>query len=203
MIQHGKKEMRRDMRLVLANLDKRWEMVGHAKVCEHLGALVSSGSATPITDVFAWVPCFPGEVDLAGFLAQMLRAERRVYLPRVNGGGLMSFVQIKGDWAQGLERQSSGLVQPSESYGEPLDSSKIKNPLVVAPGLAFDSRGRRLGRGGGYYDRFLAGEVMASALKVGVCWSMQLVSEVPVDGHDVVMDWVCHERGLVQIGASK
>jgi 5-formyltetrahydrofolate cyclo-ligase len=44
---------------------------------------------------------------------------------------------------------------------------------------------------------------MASALKVGVCWSMQLVSEVPVDGHDVVMDWVCHERGLVQIGASK
>jgi 5-formyltetrahydrofolate cyclo-ligase len=198
MTQHSKKEMRREMRLVLANLDKRWEMVGHTKVCEHLTALVSSGSAEPITDVFAWVPCFPGEVDLAGFLAEMLKTERRVYLPRINSGGQMSFVQIQADWAQGLERQSSGVVQPSESYGTPLDASKIKRSLVVAPGLAFDSRGRRLGRGGGYYDRFLASEAMVNALTVGVCWSMQVVSEVPVDGHDMLMDWVCHERGLVQ-----
>jgi 5-formyltetrahydrofolate cyclo-ligase len=199
MIQQSKKDMRREMRLVLANLDKRWEIVGHAKVCEHLASLVSSASAEPITDVFAWIPCFPGEVDLAGFVAEMLKAERRVYLPRVNGGGIMNFVQIDGNWAQGLERQSSGFVQPSESYGDLLNPSLVRTPLVVAPGLAFDSRGRRLGRGGGYYDRFLSSEIMSNAIKVGVCWSMQLVTEVPVDGHDMVMDWVCHERGLVQI----
>lgn len=85
MVQHSKKEMRRELRVVLANLDKRWENVAQSAVCANLLSLVATiDQETQITDVFGWVPCFPGEVDLAPLIAEMLKA-RQVYLPRVRG----------------------------------------------------------------------------------------------------------------------
>jgi 5-formyltetrahydrofolate cyclo-ligase len=198
MVQHSKKEMRRELRVVLANLDKRWENVAQGAVCSHLLSLVATiDQDMPITDVFGWVPCFPGEVDLAGFIAEMLKT-RRVYLPQVSSAGQMNFIRIDGDWASGLERLPSGLVQPREGYGQRAQFENMGRCLALVPGLAFDGGGRRLGRGGGYYDRFLGGEEMQGAVKVGVCFSVQMVAEVPVDKHDVVMDWVCHERGVYE-----
>lgn len=198
MVQQSKKEMRRELRIVLANLDKRWENVAQTAVCTNLSSLVTTiEQEAPITDVFAWIPCFPGEVDLAEFIAEMLKT-RRVYLPRVSSQGIMNFIRIDGDWASGLERLPSGLVQPRDGYGHAAPSEIVERCVVLVPGLAFDAKGRRLGRGGGYYDRFLARESMQRAVKVGVCFSVQIVSEVPVDRHDVLMDWVCHERGVLE-----
>lgn len=61
--------------------------------------------------------------------------------------------------------------------------------LVVVPGLAFSQDRHRLGRGGGFFDRFLSGRA-ANAFKLGICFSFQLVDHVPTEGHDVVMDAV-------------
>jgi 5-formyltetrahydrofolate cyclo-ligase len=97
-----------------------------------------------------------------------------------------------------LERLPSGLVQPRDGYGEVVHFENVGRCLALVPGLAFDGKGRRLGRGGGYYDRFLALDTMQRAVKVGVCFSVQVVAEVPVDNHDVVMNWVCHERGVYE-----
>jgi 5-formyltetrahydrofolate cyclo-ligase len=64
--------------------------------------------------------------------------------------------------------------------------------LVVVPGLAFTRDGRRLGQGGGWYDRFLA---RTRCPKVGVCFDVQVVAELPVEDHDVVVDVVVTESG--------
>jgi 5-formyltetrahydrofolate cyclo-ligase len=61
--------------------------------------------------------------------------------------------------------------------------------LVLVPGLAFSRAGHRLGRGGGFYDRLLAGRARG-AVKIGVCFSLQLHDEVPTEKHDVVLDVV-------------
>jgi 5-formyltetrahydrofolate cyclo-ligase len=61
--------------------------------------------------------------------------------------------------------------------------------VVLVPGLAFDRRGARLGRGGGFYDRLLAGRRGGTFL-VGVAFAFQIVPEVPVAAHDVIMDAV-------------
>jgi len=67
--------------------------------------------------------------------------------------------------------------------------------VVVVPGLAFDAGGRRLGRGGGFYDRtFLPGGDGAPLL-VGVGFEFQRVERVPAGEHDGVMDMVVTERG--------
>jgi 5-formyltetrahydrofolate cyclo-ligase len=61
--------------------------------------------------------------------------------------------------------------------------------LIVVPGLAFSTEGNRLGRGGGFYDRFLA-TVPRTTLKIGVCFEFQQVSSIPHEPHDVTMDVV-------------
>jgi 5-formyltetrahydrofolate cyclo-ligase len=61
--------------------------------------------------------------------------------------------------------------------------------LIVVPGLAFSAQGNRLGRGGGFYDRFLA-TLPQTTFKLGVCFEFQRVSSIPHEPHDVTMDAV-------------
>lgn len=58
--------------------------------------------------------------------------------------------------------------------------------LIVVPGLAFSPEGHRMGRGGGFYDRLLAGRARA-AFKVGVCFTLQLRDEIPHAAHDIIL----------------
>ena len=60
--------------------------------------------------------------------------------------------------------------------------------LILVPGLAFDSYGRRLGRGKGFYDRLLA--AAAHGTKCGICFDWQLVETVPTEAHDAVLDCI-------------
>jgi 5-formyltetrahydrofolate cyclo-ligase len=200
MGQQRKKELRQDMKRVLSNLDKRWQAAAHIEVCRRVIEIIQRESDRPITDVLAWIPSFSGEVDLAGVIAEMLKT-RRVYLPRVVGAGSMEFIEIDSEWAMHTEKGAFGVVQPCPEYGEILDGSRIERLAVLVPGVAFDSRGARLGRGGGYYDRFLERTKNVDMLKIGVCWSMQIVPSVPTDPHDVHVDWICHEDGIVRISA--
>lgn len=61
--------------------------------------------------------------------------------------------------------------------------------LVLVPGLAFSRDNHRLGRGGGFYDRLLAGRA-SPAYKLAVCYQIQLRDTVPIDAHDVIVDAV-------------
>lgn len=84
---------------------------------------------------------------------------------------------------------------------EPLPEKSQKVSLadlngVLMPGLGFDQRGFRLGRGKGHYDRALENY---KGIKVGVAWSDQVVEELPVDQHDVAMDYIASELGMKEV----
>lgn len=195
MSSQSKKELRREMKLMLANLDARWSQKAHVEVCSHLVRILKQiRDPQGKKHVFAWVPCFPGEVDLAMFIGEALKSSQ-VYLPRVDDANTMSFVRIGEDWSSQLAPGARGIMQPRDGYGEPAEYDESGTYVVVAPGLAFDESGRRLGRGGGHYDRFFERIGLLDSVKIGVCWSMQLVRAIPVDPHDVNMDWICHEKG--------
>jgi 5-formyltetrahydrofolate cyclo-ligase len=151
-------------------------------------------------------PCWQGAASLALYmpakgetgtdllLRSALADGRRVFYPRVikGGDGRMEFVEVRGlgDFAPG----AFGIMEPGPSLcGVP--EGAFSPDLVVVPGLAFDRRGRRLGFGGGYYDRFFA---QSSRLTLaGFCFSFQLCREVPADPWDVTMDAVCTDEELV------
>jgi 5-formyltetrahydrofolate cyclo-ligase len=66
--------------------------------------------------------------------------------------------------------------------------------LILVPGLAFSKDRHRLGRGGGFFDRLLAGRAK-DAFKLGICFSFQMVDQIPTEEHDIVVDAVVSDQG--------
>lgn len=142
--------------------------------------------------IVAYYP-LPDEVDIRPLLDDLVAAGMTVLLPKVTGDTTMELRRYHG--RQNLKEGVLHLLEPD---GEPFnDYSQIDNILV--PGLAFDAAGHRLGRGRGYYDRFLntvgtfflCPDSMTQKNRpsvFGVCFDFQKVSEVPTDEHDVPMD---------------
>ncbi len=134
-----------------------------------------------------------GEVGTDRIRGRCLAAGALLYYPRVMEDGELSFFRHReGDgWIPGPYGIREPLVVPGD------DGVRGGFDLVVVPGLAFDASGRRLGRGYGYYDRFLAA-LGGTALTVGLAFTWQLVPEVPVDAWDVPVDAVVTEDGIVR-----
>ena len=194
-----KNELRADLKRVLANLDPRWIHAASREVCTHLSGLLDRLDSPRIEHVLAWVSFFPGEVDLSHFIDEQL-SKRAVYLPRVAEDATMKFVSIDQQWSENVAAGMFGIPEPRESGVEPYNPLWAKSTAVIVPGIAFDESGRRLGRGKGHYDRFLNGSQMMTAAKIGVGWTLQVIQEVPTEAHDTELDWICHERGVIQSG---
>jgi 5-formyltetrahydrofolate cyclo-ligase len=124
----------------------------------------------------------PGEVDLTEITLR--HGGRRWAYPRIAGDDLVFHV---------VEDPASDLTPGTMGIFEPLaDLPQVAIDEIDAflcPGLAFDKRGGRLGRGKGFYDRMLA-RARPDALKIGVCFPEQLVPDAFAEAHDIAMDGV-------------
>jgi 5-formyltetrahydrofolate cyclo-ligase len=141
-----------------------------------------------------------GEIDTSPVLELALEGGKRVFAPRLAGEGMV-FCRVRsaaGPW----ERGPFGIREPAPPVERPGLGEGDFPALVFVPGLAFDAGGRRLGRGGGYYDRFLAGLEAAGRpyLAVGLCTACQVLPEVPVDDWDRRMDYLCTGEDLIRSG---
>ncbi len=94
-------------------------------------------------------------------------------------------------YPEGLQTGAYGILEPVEGAGIDREALCSSGLLWLIPGVAFDLRGNRLGRGGGYYDRLLAG---AEGTRVGVAFEWQLVQEIPTAGHDVRVHGIVTEK---------
>lgn len=117
------------------------------------------------------------EVDTAGLFARLKQDGKILVLPRIDPDEIVAVRDVDG-WTTGMY----GIKEP---LGPPLDPATID--LVIVPGLAFTADGKRLGRGRGYYDAFL-GKVNAPT--IGVCFSEQILEDLPMEPHDVKLDRV-------------
>jgi 5-formyltetrahydrofolate cyclo-ligase len=156
-------------------------------------------------DTRAWreaqvVLCFlsmPHELDSSTLIRTAHASGKRVAVPRIEKGDICFFF-LPPEAGQ-LPRDRWGIPVPRPEW-EPLPLQRGSRILVAAPGLAFDRAGNRLGRGKGYYDRFLesARDALADELTaIGICFSEQLVEEVPHTERDQRLDGVVTERESV------
>ena len=123
------------------------------------------------------------EVDVTPVIERLWEEGKTVVLPKVTGETTMVLHRYagKGD----LKVGAFGILEPC---GEVFDDYEAIDVAVI-PGMAFDSVCHRLGRGKGYYDRFLP-LLHARVYKIGVCFPFQLLDEIPTDEHDIAMDAV-------------
>ena len=135
----------------------------------------------PLSTFLTYWP-LPDEVDIRPLIDQLVAEGKTVVLPKVTGDETMELRRYTS--RDDLQEGAFHILEP---VGEPFtDYDQIDVALV--PGMAFDAAGHRLGRGKGYYDRFLAAH--PHLYKIGVCFPFQRVAEVPSEAHDIIMDEV-------------
>ena len=118
----------------------------------------------------------PDEVQTAEFIA-LWRNKKQIILPTVVGDDI---VPVKLETNTSFAKGDFDIQEPqSEPYTGEYD-------LIIVPGVAFDKNGNRLGRGRGYYDRFLCNHT--NVKKIGICFDFQLVDEIPTEPTDIRMD---------------
>ena len=127
----------------------------------------------------------PGEVDLRKLLedSNFLGSVRWVF-PQVETDQLR-FFHVR-DFDAEMLAGAFGIMEPRGGLEE---VRVAEEDLFLCPGLGFDRKGGRVGRGRGFYDRMLA-RARADAKKFGVCFSFQLLDEVVTEAHDIKMDRV-------------
>lgn len=124
----------------------------------------------------------PDELPTHNLIAALVAEGHDVYLPHIVGKDLFFYKYVGAEFL--TAEKSYGIGEPTEQ--QPLDESQPFCALI--PGVAFTSDGRRLGRGAGFYDRWLAR--CSSVTKIGIAMHEQKLTDIPVDEHDVVMDVV-------------
>ncbi len=133
---------------------------------------------------------FGSEVETGPIVRRLASRGVRVLLPRVEEREMRAVPFAPGD---PVTRAPFGAEEPRD--GEPADPGEID--VVVVPGLAFDLRGDRVGYGGGFYDRFLK-RTRQDVLTVGVCFSLQVVDEVPHGRDDLPVLRLITEEAVIE-----
>jgi 5-formyltetrahydrofolate cyclo-ligase len=123
---------------------------------------------------------FKGEVDTFSLMQKAMELNKRVALPLVRKEE-KRIVPVLIRSLQELKPGAYGILEPADSFDR-IDPSELD--LIVVPGVAFDRHNNRLGRGAGYYDRFLS-EVPATVPTIALAYDFQVIDTLPgIEGHD-------------------
>jgi len=134
----------------------------------------------------------PDETDVTDAIVYSWQKGKRVVVPKILWQEkYMVPVQIDSLEASPIELAISGLRNPVNSKVVGLEEID----LVVAPGLGFDNKGNRLGRGGAYYDRFFADEKLTAG-RCGIAFTEQVVDYIPATADDKRVDFLVTDAGV-------
>jgi 5-formyltetrahydrofolate cyclo-ligase len=128
----------------------------------------------------------PEEADPALLLEALAAKGRHIAFPRIAAKGLpLEYHRIPD--GEALAPGAFGIHEPLDSW------PRVRPDLLLVPLLAFDSRGHRLGYGGGFYDRTLA---ILNVPAIGIAYAGQEAASLPDEPHDRTLDMVLTEQGI-------
>jgi 5-formyltetrahydrofolate cyclo-ligase len=182
MIAEQKQSLRAEARRFLAGLNEERRRSEGRKIRAHLECWTQWLEARTVCAFSA----LPSEPDLLATWPP----GKKIILPRIAASGLsLHLVENPAELVKG----SFGILEPS--VDAPLVDEEAD--LILIPGLAFDRSGVRLGRGGGFYDRLLAG---FHGVRVGVCFEELVFERIPAEVHDMTMDFLMTPGGIISCG---
>jgi 5-formyltetrahydrofolate cyclo-ligase len=185
-----KQELRDQMRKRLASLSPA-DM--HAKSAAIRGQCFLLPEFAAADWVFAYVSR-GHEVATRGLIEQLLVTGKHVCVPKYDEPTRQYVASELRDFDRELVKGKFGILEPSSEAVRRVGPGKLDALLV--PGLAFDQKGNRLGRGLGFFDRILQ---KTTGVKLALAYDFQLVDEVPAEEHDVRMDFIITETRVVNV----
>lgn len=178
MKENEKTVIRQRIRSLLNNQKEEDRLVKSRVIAERFFDLPEVSAAQTIL----FYASFAGEVETFEMMRKAQSIGKRIALPCVNKETMEFLPKEVRDLDHDLEQGPYTIRQPKTRTARDIDLQEIG--VVVVPGLAFDALNYRLGRGAGYYDRFLA-RLSPRTSTVGLAFDFQLVSRLPVEPHDI------------------
>ena len=179
---NDKAEIRRTMKGRRKELAADAKSAADAAICEKLKARRDIGEMLDRFDYGGALAVYlasPDEINIDPYIEYMLHMGVEVVAPRWNGE-TYELAKLKGLDETNLRRGPMGIREPADA--DIVEPKKVDAWII--PGLAFTRGGKRLGYGGGWYDRFLA-SAPKGAIKIGVAYSFQIVDDLPAEQHDI------------------
>ena len=131
---------------------------------------------------------FGSEIDTMSYIQEFINEGKHIFIPRTDiKTKKMEAVEITS--LEGLKENKYGILEPDDSKEE---FCKNNLDLIILPGVAFDLVGKRIGYGGGYYDRYLE-NIDKKIIKVALIYDFQLLENVPAEEHDIKADYIITE----------
>ncbi len=183
----NKASLRQKMFKLRAELSKSECEENSAIICQRI---LDSSYIKEYDNFILYYP-FQNEVDLLALAEALLKLKKGVYFPRYIKAekryDLAKIDSLTTDFKVG----KFGIKEPikeAQSYVE-----KNTKAIWLIPGVGFDKKGNRLGRGGGYYDRFLS---TMKGVFIAVAHGFQLIEEIPTEKHDIKVNTVVTEKSF-------
>lgn len=144
------------------------------------------------TDTVLLYASIESEVDLSFLHSASKAAGKRIAYPKVISKGEMEFYYVDSydDMAVG----AYGIKEPRAEC-EYIALSELHSPIIVVPALCFEKSGKRLGYGGGYYDRLLS---RFTGISVGVSYTVCIADRLVTEQHDICVDHVVTQDGFIK-----
>jgi len=186
-ITQEKKLLRQQLSAVRNQLPPSVGLEQSEQACQHLIELTK---ALHIRSVLVYIP-FRRELDTWPYIEWCWQQHIHVLAPRcdVATHAMILYPLYNKDQ---LRSGAYGIMEPDILKLKPTDEIP---EAVIVPGLAFNSKGQRLGYGGGYYDR-LYERLGERTTWIGIAHEQQLVEEIPVDHYDIILNFVVSNKGI-------
>ncbi len=176
MILSDKRKIRQAVRAEIAKLSDEEKKSISAQIFSEL----ENSSKVSNASVIALFISLPDEPQTSNFIKQLLSKNKRVVVPRIEGEE-MNFYDI----SEGVFKGAFGIMEPIATT--PINPAEMD--VMIVPGVAFTRQGARLGRGKGFYDKYLSHKDF-HAYTIGVCYPCQVVENIPTEEHDKPLDLV-------------
>lgn len=186
IIRNKKEEIRKEISKRLCEQDPLSRERKSKVIREKLLALKEfQGSKTVMTYV-----SLPTEVDTWSLNKVALEQGKRVAVPYIEPNRKV-IAAAELTTLRNLKKGPFGIYQPEESCVSIISLKEID--LIVVPAIAYDKQNMRLGRGKGFYDRFLSAEDLSLTVKIGLAFSFQIVEHLPITSYDVSVSRIITE----------
>lgn len=133
------------------------------------------------------------EVNTIDIIKYVLSSGWSVYLPVISDSDLKIRYK-KFESFKNMKEGPFGIMEPKGSVGRFAKSLDV----LFVPGLAFDTKGYRVGYGKGYFDKYLSENGRKKTITVGLCFNFQIISDIPIQKHDVKLDYVITENKIIK-----
>ena len=188
-MQSSKKQFRRDIKDKMAGFSPEYISTNDEGIYKNVISLPEYTAAGTIFIYYS----IEDEPSTGKIISDALAVGKTVALPACFDGGIMEARIITDTGARELVQGKFCIPEPAEN-AEVLSPDKID--LIVVPALAFSKSGYRIGKGGGYYDRYL---IKTNAVKVGITREQLVFAEIPVFEHDVGVDILVTENTIARL----